>query len=143
MSLAAVNRALQPQAHVWRRLLLTFAAVGAILVGLLAMHSFSADTGHHGTTLAVAADAHHEHGADPAVVQDDCAGGGCEPGHSMTVAACLLALLVLTLLLALRDVPIRGLLLLAPAARRAQWWSARTLRWPKPPSLLELSISRT
>ena len=142
MSLAAVNRALQPHALIWRRLLLTFAAVGAILVGLLAMHSFSADAGHHGTTLAVATEAHHEHDAAPAVAHDDC-GGSCGPGHSMTVTACLLALLVLALLLTARDVPMRGLLLLAKPERQVQWWHVRAVRWPKPPSLLELSISRT
>lgn len=142
MSLAAVNRALQPHALIWQRLLLTFAAVGALLVGLLAMHSFSADTGHHGTAVVAVTEAHHEHDVAPAVVQDDC-GGSCEPGHSMTVTACLLALLVLTMLLSARDLPIRGLMLLATSARHAQWWHVRAVRWPKRPSLLELSISRT
>ena len=140
MSLAAVNRALHPHALIWRRLLLTFAAVGAILVGLLAMHSFSAETGHHGTAAVIATEGHHEHA--PAPADEDC-GGGCAPGHAMTATACLLALLVLTLLLAARDDSIRGGLVRAAAVGHARWRHAGALRWPKPPSLVALCISRT
>lgn len=141
MSLGAVNRALRPHALVWRRLLLTFAAVGAILVGLLAMHSLSTDAGHHGTTIAVASEAHHEHAESPALVPDEC-GGSCEPGHSTAIVACLLALLALTLLLALRETPTRGVDLQRVAALKSLWKTA-AFRWPRPPSLTALSISRT
>lgn len=141
MSLEAVNRALRPHALLWRRLLLSLAAVGAILVGLLAMHSFSTDAGH-GTTIAVAAEAsHHADAAAQTVAHDNCS-GSCEPGHSMAIMACLLALLVLTILFAVRDVPSRGLTMLAAVVRSAQRY-AQAVPWPKPPSLVALSISRT
>lgn len=143
MTLDAVNRALRPHALVWRRLLLTLAAVVAIIVGLLAMHSFSTDAGNHDATTAVVAEAHqHEHGGAPFVANHDC-DGACEPGHSMPVTACLLALLVFTLLLAAREAVARGRLPL-PGAANPEWpVQAGALRWPRPPSLEALSISRT
>lgn len=142
MSLAAVNRALRPNALLWRRLLLCLVAVAAVVGGMLAMHSFSTDAGH-GTTIAVAAAEahHHEDSAASSIAREDC-GGSCEPGHSMAVTACLLALLVLTILFAVRDVPGRGLMMLAAVVRSAQRY-ARAVPWPKPPSLEALSISRT
>lgn len=142
MSLGAVNRALRPHALLWRRLLLSLIAVGAVVGGLLAMHSFSTDAGH-GTTIAVAAEAHHHDDAAAQTVAHDNCDGACEPGHNMAVtAACVLALLVLTILFTVRDVPSRGLMMLAAVVRRAQRY-AQTVPWPKPPSLEALSISRT
>lgn len=155
MSLYALNRALQSHTLVWRRLFVIFAAVVAVLGGLLAMHSFSTHT-DHGSTVAAAEGAHvaaaegtHGHGATDthesgshAMVADDCADGLCTPGHSSELTACLLALLVATIILAIRSVPGRALLLLivALASARRQMSVARPAR---PPSLVALSISRT
>jgi hypothetical protein len=152
VSLDALNRALQSHTLVWRRLFVIFAAVVAILGGLLAMHSFSTHT-DHGSAVA-AADGGHSHGAtDPhvaglheagshAAAADECADGLCTPGHSSELTACLLALLVATIILAVRSVPGRALLLLivALASARLQMSVARPAR---PPSLVALSISRT
>ena len=144
MSLGAVNRALRPHALVFRRLLLTIAAVGAILVGLLAMHSFNTDASHHGAAIAAATEVHdHEHEEASSVAHDDC-DGACEPGHSTAVTACLLALMVLTLLLAARELPVRGGLLLRLAPVLVGWAAqVRSLPGPQAPSLEALSISRT
>ena len=147
MSLYALNRALQSHTLVWRRLFVIFAAVVAILGGLLAMHSFSTHT-DHGSSVA-AAEGAHSHGATDtheadshAMAADDCADGLCTPGHSSELTACLLALLVATIILAVRSVPGRALLLLIVAltSARLQLSVARPAR---PPSLVALSISRT
>ena len=147
MSLYALNRVLQSHTLVWRRLFVIFAAVVAILGGLLAMHSFSKHT-DHGSTIAAAEGAHahgvtdtHEAGSH-AIAVEDCVDGTCTPGHSSELTACLLVLLVAMIILAVRSVPGRALLLLivALASARRQMSVARPAR---PPSLVALSISRT
>ena len=145
MSLYALNRALLSQTLVWRRLLVIVAAIVAIVGGLLAMHSFSTHTDH--SASVVAADVAHELGAAHAgeasthAAQHECTDAGCQPGHSAEVTACLLALLVATIFLVIRDIPGRTLrLLIVALARRRR---VAEVRAPRPPSLVALCISRT
>ena len=146
MSLYALNRALQSHTLVWRRLFVLFAAVVAIVGGLLAMHSFSTHTDHRASVAA--AEGAHQHGAthvDDAssnTAHQECSEGSCEPAHSAAATACLLALLTATIILAIRDVPSRTLqlLIVALARVRLEMSDAKPAR---PPSLVALSISRT
>ncbi|GAA0997752.1 hypothetical protein GCM10009563_20670 [Subtercola frigoramans] len=131
-----------------RRTLMLLTFVGAILVGLLAMHTFSsASDGHMYTAVPMSTDigAHAiDHGmAAPtqAMTATDC-DGMCDPTHAMAGMACVLALLI------------SGLMFAITTSRR--WSSFRTRlrgRWlvlaatavagMPPPDLNALSISRT
>lgn len=133
-----------------RTLLVLGGAVLVIIVGLLGMHTFSAEPAGHGTASishAVAAE-HSESGTPRALAStstgciDRChVSTGSGDGHLDMVTACVLALLV-------------GILLLAPPILLHRFgpllWSATSL-WrlvstsilPRAPSLILLSISRT
>jgi hypothetical protein len=126
---------------------MTLVGVVAIVVGLFAMHTLSAGSGH--APLAEAGT--HAHHAAPlsstpdthgsAAVDESCASDGCGPSHAMAWMTCILALLVGSLLLvaaarAWRPSPARG----APVAALLSGLRVAPLR---PPSLIMLSISRT
>ncbi len=146
MSMTAIRRALRPRRILWHNLLVSLAAVVTIVVGLLAMHSLNLE--HSGSASAVSsttAASHHNAtmvaGEEAGSATDACGGAPCAPEHSMTVMACILALLVSLLLVgAIRVVtawtPVRK----RTAAVVAQWAS---LPLPSPPSLHALCISRT
>jgi hypothetical protein len=118
--------------------------VGAIVIGLVGMHTLSIDAPHHAPMAAVAADLH---AGQPEGIQvaspapDECATTGCQPAHALGLAMCVLALLVLTLVVG------------AAQPRTGRWMTTLlTLRSPEPerravdphpPSLIALSISRT
>lgn len=126
-----------------RRAFLLLATVPAIVVGLLAMHVLSAGAdaavGHHAGIVTVvdhAVAAHHDAGTDAMT--------GCGPECSNTIAAvagCVLALIGV------------GFGLLLPASWVGRSWMLppirhlpsliRTAIAPRPPSLDQLSISRT
>ena len=136
------------------RLVLMTGLVFALVVGVLSMHTLSADSsGHaptamaHGQAATSHADASAEaaapttgHGAS-APVQGPVEGPGPDRGHADMLTLCVLALLA-------------GLLLLLPPAvllisRSANPFRAPALHPfraappPRPPSLILLSISRT
>lgn len=144
MNLTAIRAALLPQSmHMRRGLLAVFGAV-AIIVGLLAMHTLSANAPSHDPVAGIAEMDHHlaQTGAVSVspTASDDCT-SGCEPMHAMALMACLLVLMTIAIIAAAT----------APAAL---WFSAQHRMWlqlairistgsPSPPSLEELSISRT
>jgi hypothetical protein len=123
--------------------LLLIAVTAAIIVGLLAMHSLNS----HTETAAPATAAVHEHGtanpgaADHGTTQPatdgDC--GDCGGHASMLAMACVLALLILSLLLFLPRVGITW----GAALRAGPALIARAAVLSRPPSLLVLCISRT
>ena len=137
-----------PRRNSWHRIAFLALGVAAIVVGLLAMHVITATstdhTGHH--TAATT----HEH-TDTMLMTDtspagaattDC-NGACESGHNMASMACLLALLITTLILTVRVIISRwgsDLYRLVAALSAAL---PAALAPPSPPSLLALSISRT
>ncbi len=112
MSMIALAQRLRPGPRgLGRSVLLLIAVTAAIIVGLLAMHSLNS---HTETAAPAAAAPMHEHGtANPGVVDHgttqpatdgDCADCG---GHaSMLAMACVLALLIVSLLLFLPRVGI-------------------------------------
>lgn len=124
------------------RIVLSLLAVPAVLVGLLAMHVITlpgvTEVGHGMTSVTAVEHAAPDVGASiaPIACQGDC------DGHAMTAMACILALLILTVVLAaaastsgaLRDLLSRltGLLPRGPSHVAPR----------RPPSLSFLSISR-
>lgn len=142
------NRLRLPRRNSWHRVAFLALGVTAIMVGLLAMHVITATssdhTGHHPAATT------HEHTdtmlmTDPApasAATTDC-NGACEFGHNMANMACLLALLITTLILTVRVIISRwgsDLYRLIAALSAAL---PAALAPPSPPSLLTLSISRT
>jgi hypothetical protein len=140
----------------WARILMVLLGVPAIVIGLLAMHALTTDTGGgNGAARVVTAAA-----AMPAMSAPVSAGvhlaamvasvgtpasgmcsGLCAPDHEMLGSACVLALLVTVLLftlhlvLASRKEPRRNVLAVVA--------STGLLAAVAPPSLHLLSISRT
>ena len=144
MSMIALAQRLRPGPRgLGHSVLLLIAITAAIIVGLLAMHSLNSHTETPAPTTA----AMHEHGAaDPGVADHgttqpatdgDCADCG---GHaSMLAMACVLALLIVSLLLFLPRVGITW----GAALRAGPAMIARAAVLARPPSLLVLCISRT
>ncbi len=148
MSLLGVSRALCVGMRMHRgapgRTVLLLATVGAVLVGLLAMHTLSSTPAGHSEMMSsmpagvtTPGDVLSAMAADVTV---DCP-GICDPGHSMAGMACVLALLFSALLLTIA------------ASRRWSMFAAVVLaRWPAilavvvaailPPDLNALAISR-
>ncbi|MFS0733875.1 DUF6153 family protein [Microbacterium sp. 1P10UB] len=147
MSLIALTEHLRAGRSMARTLLLLIALTGAVIIGLLAMHSFNthatAESGHHATMtkdavgVSVKGDAH---AATTVSAEESCA--DCGTSHSgMLAMACVLALLATVLLVA--------------RARGGQQWLALLPRPGSPalpppgvpglhpPSLTVLCISRT
>lgn len=155
MSLIALAHQLRGQRAVTRTLLMMLAVVGAVIAGLLAMHSLNthATTAGHGGTVAVSAEpappsAHHDASPGTAAVNtttaatDHAGCTDCGDDHAMTWMACVLALLVSVILFArlrigwritLRDDVLAVIHPRSPA-------SAHPV---SPPSLTVLCISRT
>ena len=135
---------------VLRKTMLLLVLVGALVAGLLAMHTIASANGGHNaapdSTMAMQATGNH---ADVTVAPggesiavSDCA-GTCDPGHSMATMVCVLALLISVLALgALRPPALAGLLrAMLPPLRRIV--ASAAAAFPLPPSLDALSISRT
>jgi hypothetical protein len=133
-----------------RKTMLLLVVVGALLAGLLAMHTIaSAMGGHNDATASTMAMQGADHHADGMVVPGgqssgagDCA-GTCDPGHPMATMVCILALLMTVLALgALRRPALGGLLrVVLPPLRRIL--ASAAVAFPIPPNLDALSISRT
>lgn len=142
-------RKLALQRSAIRRALMLLTFVGAILVGLLAMHTFSSDSGGHmNSAVAMSTDmsthAINDLTAAPAQVMTatDC-DGMCDPAHMMTDMACVLALLVTVLVLAITASRRWSTFL---ASLRGRWLTivaTAVAAMPPPPDLNALSISRT
>lgn len=122
-----------------RSVLLLIALTSALIVGLLAMHAVSTPTAHAEPAAAVSvqeAGAAHGHDAPPA--DDGCPDCG---GHeAMLAMACVLALLVVSLLFLL---PRAGLTWGIAFGRAGPVSIAGRAALFRPPSLLVLCISRT
>ncbi|WP_152525921.1 DUF6153 family protein [Microbacterium maritypicum] len=127
-------------------------AVG-IIAGLLAMHSFNSHAtaaGHHDTvavsTQTGVSASHHDASTSagiPAAPTQDAGCATCGAGDSMTWMACILALLVATILLRRIGFGWRHTLLVAMVTAAAKRGPARAQALPPPPSLTVLCISRT
>jgi hypothetical protein len=144
VNLSAIRAALLPQSmHMRRGLLAVFGAV-AIIVGLLSMHTLSGNAPSHDPVAGIAEMDHHlaQTGAVSVsqTASDNCT-SGCEPMHAMALMACLLVLMTIAMIV----------VAMAPAAL---WFAPQGRMWiqpatristgsPSPPSLEELSISRT
>ncbi|SDH21900.1 DUF6153 family protein [Microbacterium pygmaeum] len=145
MSLIALTEQLRAGRSMARTLLLLIALTGAVIVGLLAMHSLNthtaAETGHHATMAADPADMSTDsHAAATTAVDDGCA--DCGSDHSsMFAMACVLALLATVLLLA-RPAAVRQWLALLPRPGPPVV-SPPGIPGLRPPSLTALCISRT
>lgn len=137
-----------PRLNGWHRIAVLVLGVAAIVVGLLAMHVITATSSDH-TSHHTAATT-HEHGGTIAMTDPSPTGAAttdcnstCESGHNMASMACLLALLITTLILSVRVIINRwgsDLYRLIAALSAAL---PAALAPPSPPSLLTLSISRT
>ncbi|RNE59336.1 hypothetical protein EEJ31_09835 [Cryobacterium tepidiphilum] len=132
-----------------RTVLLLLSLVAALIIGLLAMHTFTSSIGGHGHSVAVSAPAHAGVTHDAKLAGAGDAGpviaqcfGTCGSDADMAMA-CVLALLVTTLLLSAAT-GVRAWL----SSRRVWPAAARTIAFaaqpmPTPPDLHALSISRT
>jgi hypothetical protein len=122
-----------------RSVLLLIALTTALIVGLLAMHAVNAPTAHAEPAAAVSVlelGAAHGHDAPP--TDTGCA--DCGGRDAMLAMACVLALLVVSLLFVL---PRAGLAWTAGLGRAGpRLFVGRTAQC-RPPSLLVLCISRT
>lgn len=128
---------------------LLLSVIAAVVVGLLGMHTFASSMdSHEGSTAAamvMGGPAAHvdESSAGDGVSTAAACSGVCDPSHSMTTMACILALLFTALtLVAARGA---GLSALLPRVRRSH---LRTVAFAArianaPPDLNVLSISRT
>lgn len=145
MSLIALADRLRRGHSVARTLLLLIAVTGAVIVGLLAMHSLNAhaatDTGHQTSVAAASLSSVADHHADPSVTGEPCADCGSE--HSdMFAMACVLAVLA-TVLLIMRPSAVMRWLSILPRPRSSVGVALCNRRAPRPPSLIVLCISRT
>ena len=145
MSTTELRNAIRPRRTLWRNLLLTFAAVVTIVVGLLAMHSLNLEHVASSSMVSSAESAGHPMtivgGSGAWIVTDDCGGVPCVPEHSMTAMACILALLVSVLLIGMIRVVTAWRPVHKRAAAHLEPWAS--LPMSAPPSLHVLCISRT
>lgn len=143
------RRSTQQQQLSLRAVLVLVGAVFMIIVGLLGMHTFSADPAGHGTAIPAHSTSTADH-TDPMAATaaeghasscDDACMTGSAGGHSDMTTACILAILA-GLLLLLRPLFVHRL---GPPVQlltsRLRLDVGRTLN--RAPSLTFLSISRT
>lgn len=155
MSLIAVAQRVWGSRTLTRNVLTVLIVAVGIIAGLLAMHSFNShatSVGHHDsvTLSAHTGDMSEQHPAPSTVAvspgtasqEAGCATCGGDQ-DAMTWMACVLALLVATILLGRVGLTWRRTpptMLLAVVMAR---WPARAYSLPPPPSLTVLCISRT
>lgn len=153
MSLINVAHQVRGPRTLTHTVLAVLAVAVGIIAGLLAMHSFNSHAttaGHHDTvavsTQAAASD-HHQDAPAAAVLPDspqlDAGCATCGGGDAMTWMACVLALLVATILLGRIGLGWRRTSLIAVLTATRPRWPARAHALPPPPSLTVLCISRT
>jgi hypothetical protein len=137
-----IRTAARARASFAQRLLIFGVAVAGILVGLLAMHTMKSDRAHISAGVPSSAAAHQQtgHATLPAHEQpdEDCDGDCPVPVHDMLATACILALAITVLVVA---VPITISAAHGTTTLPTPWRAH--LAWPRPPSLHALSISRT
>lgn len=153
MSLINVARQVRGPRTLTRAVLAALAISLGIIAGLLAMHSFNSHAttaSHHGTVAVSAQSPAAEHHLDAAsaalppsapATAEGCA--TCGGGDPMTWMACVLALLVATILFGRVGLGWRHTPLTAIPATTTPQWHARAHDLPPPPSLTVLCISRT
>ena len=145
MSLIALTDRVHAGRSMARTLLLLVVITGAIIVGLLAMHSLNAhtatDSGHQPTVTASATTGTGDHHAGATATDEPCA--DCGSAHSTMLAmACVLALLA-TVLLLVRPCAVMRWLSILPRPRPSVVSALFTGPALRPPSLTVLCISRT
>lgn len=126
----------------WKRWLIALVAVPAVLVGLLAMHALAAAheaTSHSESSLVSPSGVALIVDSVPAADAAEC-GEVCGPAYDMGAMACLLALLLCALAVAMTP-GLGGWNISDPT--RALLAKALSLTPPAAPSLERLSISRT
>lgn len=145
MSLIALRENLRAGQSAARTLLLMMAVIGAVIVGLLAMHSLNthtsaSTTSHQSTVEAATGPSAPDHHGESVAHDEACA--DCGSGHSDILAmACVLALIATVLFLVSPLGAQRWLSTLPrPRPRVLALLRARVAR---PPSLTVLCISRT
>lgn len=153
MSLISVAQQARGPRTLTHAVLAVLAVSVGIIAGLLAMHSFNshaAAAGHHDTVAvsAPAAAPEHHDDASPAALPPaaPAAGAGCVTcggEDPMTWMACVLALLVATILLGRVGLGRRHGPLTMILATTTPQRPARAHSLPPPPSLTVLGISRT
>lgn len=144
MSLITLTDRLRAGRSMARTLLLLIALTGAVIVGLLAMHSLNthtaADTGHHTTVAAAESVTGDDHHSAATAAAEGCA--DCGSSHSdMLAMACVLALLATVLLARLR--PSHVWLSIPPRPQPLGTAPPGSRPSMRPPSLTTLCISRT
>ena len=145
MSLIALTDRVHTGRSMARTLLLLIVITGAIIVGLLAMHSLSGhtatDSSHQTAVTASATTGTGDHHAGTTATDEPCA--DCGSGHSTMLAmACVLALLA-TVLLLMRPGTVMRWLSILPRPRPSVAAALFTGPALRPPSLTVLCISRT
>lgn len=153
MSLIDVARQVRGPRTLPRAVLAALVISLGIIAGLLAMHSFNSHAttaGHHGTvavsTQSGASERQHDAASaalppsSPATTEGCATCGGGDP---MTWMACVLALLVATILFRRAGLGWRHTPLTVIPATTTPQWRARAHDLPPPPSLTVLCISRT
>ncbi len=145
MSLIASTEQLRAGRPLARTLLLLIALTGAVIVGLLAMHSLNthaaAQTGHHAVmTVETSATGGHSHAASAASTMTDSSVDRGTGHADMIAMACVFAILAAVLLFVLPDGARRRLSLLSRFTPRV---AAPSSGGRRPPSLTALCISRT
>lgn len=122
-----------------RSVLLLIALTAALIVGLLAMHALATPAAHaEPAAAAVSVEASAAHGHDAPTTDDGCP--DCGEHEAMLAMACVLALLVVSLLLLL---PRASVTWVVPFGRAGPPAVAGRVALSRPPSLLVLCISRT
>jgi len=131
------------------RTMLLLALVGAVIVGLLAMHTFTSTSGSHGTGGSEMASGMMDHSpvilsasADHTFSLDAC-DGICTPGHVMSAMTCVLAVLFTTMVLAITASRRWTMFLSGLRSRVHAMTAVAAIATPPPPDLNSLSISRT
>ena len=140
MSMIALAQRLRPGPRgLGHSLLLLIGVTAAIIVGLLAMHSLNSHAARAEPTAVVSVHDMNatDHGTTQPATGDDC--GDCGGHASMLAMACVLALLIVSVLLFLPRVGTTW----GAALRAGPTLIARAAVLPRPPSLLVLCISRT
>lgn len=145
MSLIALTDRLRTGRSVARTLLLLIAVTGAVIVGLLAMHSLNAHTateaGHSTTVTSAAPTDATDHHTGHTATDEPCA--ECGSGHSdMLAMACVLALLA-TVLLLMRPGAVTRWLSILPRPKPSVLTALFTRPALRPLSLTVLCLSRT
>lgn len=141
VNLAASRSTVRPKGAVLRTVLLSLIGVVGVVAGLLSMHTLSVDAPIQTPVAAVAPAEHHDAGVafERPATSDECGPSGCEPLHVMGLMACVLALLLVSLVAA--PYVSRWYVTLRVFTRLSIL--AHLAAAPPPPSLVALSISRT